>query len=424
MKMRIQSLLLFSLCFAISAIGAEPPVTSLEQAEKLALEQNPGIQSAQLRWRSALEKIPQAEAFPDPKASYTYYIESVETRVGPQEQAFALQQTLPWFGKRGLRGQVAAAKAEAARQAFEQTRLDVLYQVRDAYYDLYFLQRSVDITEKNLELLTVLEETAQSRYKTGGPMLPLIQLQTELGKLADRISTLRAMRPAYVARLNALLNRPETAEITGPTEISETRLEVDEAELRRRLQQQSPALKRLQQQAESFARSETLARKDRWPDVTLGVKYIDTSDALGSGTTGSGTDPVMATVSVNLPIWSSKYSAAETEAALAQQAVLAEKSELRNSLEARLATALFHYHDAERKIDLYRDTLIPKAEQALNVARQAFEGGKTDFISLIDAERMWLEFELQHERAHSERARQLALIEKIVGTPLLTAEEE
>ena len=398
-------------------------IVSLEQAKAHALLHNPGVKAAFERWQSALEKIPQAEAFPDPRLSYTYYIENVETRVGPQEQAFALQQTLPWFGKRGLRGDVAGAAADAARQKYEQAKLDVLYDVKDAYYDLYFLRRAISITQGNMKLLEALEKVAQSRYKTGGPMLPLVQLQTELGKLEDRLNEMRALRPARVARLNAVLNRPAEADVAWPTGIVVPDAAPHAQELRDRLADNSPVLQTLDAEARKFARKSELAAKDRWPDVTLGMKYIQTGEALNSSAPGSGTDPVMATVSINLPIWRRKYAAAQAESETMQRAVLSQKTQVQNNLEAHLEMVLFHYRDAARKINLYRDTLIPKAEQSLKVAQQAFEGGETDFLSLIDAERMLLEFEVQYERARTERARRLAEIEKMVGAEVETAQQ-
>ncbi|MDY0040341.1 MAG: TolC family protein, partial [Desulforhabdus sp.] len=60
---------------------------------------NAGLKAAFLRWQAALEKIPQVTALPDPRFSYGYYIQSVETRVGPQNNRFGLLQTFPWFGK-------------------------------------------------------------------------------------------------------------------------------------------------------------------------------------------------------------------------------------------------------------------------------------------------------------------------------------
>ena len=77
--------------------------------------------------------------------------------------------------------------------------------------------------------------------------------------------------------------------------------------------------------------------------------------------------------------------------------------------------ALYHFRDAGRKIDLYRDTLIPKAEQSLNVTQQAFSAGQADFLDLIDTQRVLLEFKLSYERALAHRAQRLAEIEKLVG---------
>jgi outer membrane protein TolC len=122
--------------------------------------------------------------------------------------------------------------------------------------------------------------------------------------------------------------------------------------------------------------------------------------------------------SINLPIWYRKYRAAEKEARLRHAAVQEERVNTKNQLEADLKLALYHFRDAERKIDLYRDTLIPKADESLQVAQLGFETGKVSFISLIDAERLLLEFELAHERALADRAKRLAEIETLVNKDL------
>jgi outer membrane protein TolC len=89
-----------------------------------------------------------------------------------------------------------------------------------------------------------------------------------------------------------------------------------------------------------------------------------------------------------------------------------------NQLGADLKLALYHFRDAERKIDLYRDTLIPKGDQSLKVAQLGFQAGKVSFISLIDAERLLLEFQLAYERALADRAKRLSEIETFVNKDL------
>ncbi len=76
---------------------------------------------------------------------------------------------------------------------------------------------------------------------------------------------------------------------------------------------------------------------------------------------------------------------------------------------------MFKYQDAERKIALYRDALIPKADENVKVIQRSFEAGKSDFLSLIDAERILLEFQLTYERAIANREQGLSTVEKLVG---------
>jgi len=93
------------------------------------------LNNAELRakfeqWKAALEQIPQAGALSDPKFTYGYFIEEVETRVGPQKQKFGIMQVFPWFGKIQARTDVAAAKAQAAKQRYETTKLKLFRQVK------------------------------------------------------------------------------------------------------------------------------------------------------------------------------------------------------------------------------------------------------------------------------------------------------
>jgi outer membrane protein TolC len=154
------------------------------------------------------------------------------------------------------------------------------------------------------------------------------------------------------------------------------------------------------------------------------VDYVDTDDALNPELADSGKDPVMAMVSINVPIWHGKYRAAEREARLRMTAVENSREDTGRRLGADLALALYHFRDAERKVDLYGDTLLPKAEQSLAVAQQGFEAGKTTFISLIDAQRLLLEFQLAERRARADKGQRLAEIEMLTGREIGTRHAE
>lgn len=386
---------------------------------------NAGLEAAFNRWKAALERIPQARSLPDPRFTYNYYIEEVETRVGPQRQKFGLAQSFPWFGKLRLRGDAAAQAAAAARQAYEKTKLSLFYRVKAAYHEYWYLAQAIAVTREHLARVTNLEGVARTRFKAGtAPNSAMIQAQVELGKLDDRLRTLESLRAPIVATLNAALNRPTHLPLPWPRSLPEVTASFTDAQAMRRLAQSSPELRRLDHLVRKEAAGIGLARKNYYPDVSVGVDYVDTGDALNPETDDSGKNPVMAMISVNLPLWHGAYRAAEREALLRRASAEAEREDTGRRLAADLKLALYHYRDAERKIGLYGDTLIPKAEQSLQVVQQGFEAGRTSFIALIDAQRLLLEFELAERRARTDRGQRLAEIEMLTGKEVGTGDRE
>ena len=158
-----------------------------------------------------------------------------------------------------------------------------------------------------------------------------------------------------------------------------------------------------------------LARKAYFPDVNLGVEYIDTAGARMPGMDDSGKDPVMAMVSVNIPLWVEKYAAGVREAEARHWAALRTRTDRENALSGEVKMVLYRYRDAQRKINLYRDTLVPKALESLKATETAFRTGKVTFIDLVDAQRILLEFGLAAERALADQGRQLAQLEMLIG---------
>ncbi len=396
-----------------------PEDASLSEYLRYAALNNPGLEAAFNEWKAAVERVPQVKALPDPRFTYRYYIREVETRVGPQRQAFGLSQTFPWFGKLALRSDVAAEAARAARQRYEAHKLALFYRVKDAWYEYYYLRQAIDVVEENRELMKYLEGVARVRYKAAAAGHPdVIRAQVELGKLDDRVRTLWALREPIVARLNAALNRPVDAPLPWPTSAPLETVEATDEEMLAWLREASPELKAMQYEVASRNRAIELARKDYYPDVRLGVDYIDTRDAIMAGTPDSGTDPVVVGVSVNLPIWAKKYAAGVREAEARYWAALKAKADRENALSSDLKMVLYRFRDAARKVDLYGDTLLPKAQQSLKATEAAFRAGEATFTDLVDAERVMLEFALSKERALANHAQRLAELEMLIGREL------
>lgn len=379
---------------------------------------NPGLEAAFHRWQAALEGTAQAGTLPDPRFTYGYFIREVETRVGPQRQRFGVSQSFPWTGTLKLRRDAAALAAEAERQHYEAAKLELFRRVKLAFHEYAFLARAVEITGENVELMTWFERVARSRYKVGSANhADIIKAQVELARLEDRLISLRdRLRPA-AARLNSELNRERGAPLPLPGPVEAAPVVVDEAALYAAVGE-TPRLEAIDRAAERERVAAELARKGLYPGFTLSLDYLETGSALDPATPDSGKDPLMAMVSVNIPLWRESTRAAEREARARENAALLRREEEENRLGARLEEALFAFRDAERKIDLYGNSLLPKARQSLEVTQKAYSAGKAGFIDLVDAQRTLLDFRLARERALADRAEKLAEIEEIVGTEL------
>ncbi len=393
--------------------------STLEDYLAYAALSNPQLKSAFKEWKAVLYTIPQVRSLPDPRLNFAWFIQEVETRVGPQEQKIGLSQIFPWFGKLGLQEDIAHQKANALHEHYQSIKLKLFYQVKSIYYEYYYLSRAIETTRKNMELLKNLEAVARAKYRTGAGLSDTIQAQVELGKLDDQLNTLLDLKKPLAIKFNAVLNRPFQLDLAWPESVVIELVFLEENTLTELLSKHNPELKMLDFNLEKERHKIDLAKKDYYPDFMFGLDYIATDRALNP-TRDNGKDPLVAMVSINLPIWRSKYKAAVIEAKSRYSAVTETLVNKENQLIADVTMAHYHFRDANRKISLFKDTLIPKANQSLNVIKKSYEGGNTEFLSLIDAERVLLEFELSYDRAVANRMQRLAEIEMLIGRSLPT----
>lgn len=377
---------------------------------------NPGLKAAFLRWKAALERIPQVTSLPDPRFTYGYFIQEVETRVGPQHQRFALNQTFPWLGKLQLQGNAAAEVARAEKARYDAAKLKLFYQVQEAYYEYYYLARAISVMKENLAYVQYLESVSRAGYSAGiAPYADVVQTHVELGKLEDRLKTLADQAEPIAARLNAAMNRAPDAQLFWPETPAEEKVAFTSEQLMTWLKESNPDLKAIDFQTAGAKWNIDLAKKNYYPDVTLGLEGVDTGDALTPNTPGSGKDPVIASISINVPIWWEKYRAGEREADARYRAFLRERVDRENHLVADVKWADYKFRDAERRIVLYRDTLLYEAKQSFEVSLQGYQTGRGTYLNVIDAIRVLLEFELSYERAFADRGQRLAELEMLVG---------
>jgi outer membrane protein TolC len=236
-----------------------------------------------------------------------------------------------------------------------------------------------------------------------------------MGKVEDRYRSLLDMAAPLAARLNAALNRPAAADLPWPKNIDVENVQIDDEKLFAILTEANPELKVLDFEVARNEKAIALADKDYYPDFTFGVSFIDTGDALAGNPNDNGKDPVIASVSMTIPLWREKYDASVRQAKNLYHAAKQNKTHKTNSLSVNLKMATYRFRDAKRKVDLYTNALLPKAKESLKVTESGFRAGTSNFTDLIDAQRILLEFALSNERALTDKAKWLAKLEMLVG---------
>ena len=396
-----------------------PDTQNLRSLVDYALANNPEVNVARERHIGALARVPQAMALPEPKLTYRYFVNEVETRVGPQEHGIGLSQTLPWFGKRGLQGDAATEAARAAQEGIASIQNRVIAAVANAYYELFYLGQSIEIIRGNRDLVLHLERVARARYGAGAAThADVIRAQVELGIIENRLGSLKDRRAPLFARLNALLNRPTTEIFDLPSILIFEPVLYTDDELLAKVSLHNPDLRATSFEIEAAHRQRERANKNYLPDITLGLDYIATGDARMPGVQDSGDDALSATIGFTLPIWRSKYDAGvkEADAILRQQQF--KRDQQLNTFHAETVTALFKLRDAQRQIDLYEKTLLPKANESLVATQRAYSTGAAPFADTIDAQRMLLNFELSFARAITDHHQARIVLEKLTGQSL------
>ncbi|MBU1044528.1 MAG: TolC family protein [Candidatus Omnitrophica bacterium] len=387
---------------------------------RTGLENNPGLKEKFYNWQAAFTNISQAFSLPDPQFTFTEYIDSVETRVGPQQRAFSLTQKIPLSDKLWIKKSKAFNASEEAYYQFETMRSAMIYQITDAYYEYAYLNKAILLTQENIELLTNFESVAEAKYKSGlAKNQDLLKIQVELGKLENDLLSQQDMREPLAARLRMLLNLPNNIALPWPDESLEDAVMEENYNnietLYPTLKSKNPEILALSEKIEKNKDAVKLSKRDYIPDLTLGITQIVTGDALNPNTVDSGKDALMVMLSVNVPIWNNRLGAQvqESRASLKAAENLLQSKE--NELFSKLALVHYKLRDSLRQSQLYKDGLLPKAAQALNSVQSSYESGGVDFLSLIDAQRMLLNFQLAYYRQNANFYQRLAELQNILG---------
>ena len=393
--------------------------TDLAAFLERAQSANPELEAFRQHYEAALRRVPQARSLPDPMLQVTQFVESVQTRTGPQEQAIMLSQRLPWFGKLRENKQVASIEAEALWFAYQARQLMLVRAVATAFYEYGFTEKAIGLTGENLRLLEDLEPIVDERVRVGGDLNALLRLKVEMGKVGDQLRSLEETRHAQSARLTALLALPATGVLPWPAwDVPASASLPEMATLVETLEANNPELAMLERKVSSAGARRELARLEGFPDITLGLNYIHLGEPLNATVPDAGKDPWGVTVAVNIPLWRGRIDAKRSETLASERAAEATLRDRSNQLRSDLSATLSQARDAQRRLELYGTELLGLARQSLEISRSSYESGRTGILEVIDSERSLLDLETLYWRAAADTWQARVTLQTLINEPL------
>ncbi len=423
-------LIITLLLIAASPLFAdEPKEENLPLLVETALAHNTYVKFKHAHWRTLAGKIPQASALPDPLLLFRLQEAPVESpgnlrRIEKTTKVIGISQEIPFWGKREIKGEAAAKEAEAVRWWLDEVKLSVIRSVKEYYYKIYYTERSIGITERDIKVLDDFINIAETKYSVAqGTQQDVFKAHVERSKLLELHISLVQQRKSLAANLNAVLNRPAETPVGRIPDFTIARLAISPDEVRKLTWDNNPNIKRFKASIDKGKASHKLAQKEFFPDFRVFFEYGQRdpvpAGSHGGGDSEIGLDVYSIGVEFNLPFMQLGRRHAMVAEANAETAMATEElNGMLLGLDSGISD-LFAKMDRSFKLaELYKTGIIPQAQHALDSAIIGYQTNKVDFLTLLNSRVTLFDYEHAYHRNLAEYQTAVAQLEEIAAREL------
>jgi cobalt-zinc-cadmium efflux system outer membrane protein len=400
---------------------AKEDILNLDQLIKMTIDRNPQLHSFYSATLADSARIPQSGSLPDPTLSFNLLNAPINSFAFDQEpmtgKQISLRQMFPFPGKLSIKEKISSEVAAISITKYQEYKNQIIKDLKTAYYNLFFIDKAIEITNKNQILLQEFAKIAETKYSVGkGLQQDVLKAQVELSKTKDKLIQLEQKREVIQAKINTIINEPVNSKL-GKTD------EPDFFFINQNLDTlQSIAItnRPLLQGWESMKRQSNLkvalAKKDYWPDFSLFLAYNQREELLNGN---PGYDFLSGGISLNIPIYSGRKQSKRVE----------ETQFFKNMIDERYTQILNQvYFELENKrssagknaklVELFKTEIIPQASQSVESALMGYQTDKVDFLTLINNQITLFNYELDYFRVFSDYNKDIANLEFLTGRQL------
>ena len=374
----------------------------------LALERNPAMAGAQGVLRQSRGQQVAAGAYLNPSISGSTgrgSIRDPSTGVKTTERTVTVEQPLEWQGKRRARQQAADAGAAGAGAAMDETRLNVVAEVKVAFYQVLFAQRDAELSSQNLTMVGDVLRTVKARVAAGDAtifetMKATVEVQKAMKEVARAQNALVVVR----AKLDMVTGNALATQFSIQGDFESLPQEPDREALTALAVERHPALRRLAKVIEQAEFSTVLEQESRIPNLTVHGNYHREA----------GDESIVAGLSVPIPLWYQRQGEIES-ARGAKYRAEAERRRAQNELTQAITQHVQEVRTANEQLQVFETGLLKQAEQTLRVARISFQQGAASLLDLLDSQRVYRQTLLEYVQARADLSIALARLERAVG---------
>jgi cobalt-zinc-cadmium efflux system outer membrane protein len=413
MWMSAKTLHVFIFVMAVSLLGTSAFAQELKLSDLMdeALKNSPEILASQAKIEAARYRIPQAQSLPDPMVMFGYQNEGFNRYSYGEEQGsqwmFSASQQFLFPGKRSLKGEMVQRDAESMEAMHDLLKLKTVARVKELYFDLFLAYKNIDLLKDKRNLFLRIEELTLARYAAGKAMQQeVLMAQTEKYMLLEKEEMLTQKIQSLEAMLRAAIGRDKGPPMGRPGEPVYQPFSLDEDEAVKTALSKSPEIKSRNKIIEAADAKLLMAQKEYYPDFNINATYFNRE--------GNFKDMWSATATINIPLYfKTKQEPAVMEAKASRAQVKQELEAVKLMISAAVKDNLSMQRSSEKLMDLYKNGLIPKNTQDVELALTGYANGRTDLIIVISRLKTLLEYEILYWNQRVEREKAIARLHAI-----------
>jgi len=393
---------------------AGPAPLQLDRLIEITLEENPQLSALRSKIAADRAKVPQARTLPDPMLGV-----QPDNLLRPDGGVMIeARQMVMWPGKLRLMSQAAAFSADRTVTDYTEKAYEVVAEVKTAYYDLYFIEKSIELALVNKSVLADFVKIAETKYSVGaGIQQDVLRAQVAQSRILDELLMLQQQQAAARARLNALLNRPPDAPLGPASTLTRHKVTIGQRALEEGALEHRAMLKGMQLMVSEAKTMHSLAKLDLKPNYELRLGVAPGNDMAAGGNRVTGM------VMFQLPLYRrTKQDKAIEQRAAEVKAAQSDYEAQKTMVFSMIKDTLAMLEKSDRSAALLHTGIIPQAQLSLESARAGYQVNKVDFLALLDNQVSLYGDLREYYRALTDYEKGVAELERTIGAPLEASE--